>query len=324
MRKSAERFSGISEKLLRRAAQFVMIKQMSAAAALSGANRKDDSIMAQLQCCFFSSSLMRTVDVTVLLPTDKLVPGQTAPQTPKRYKTLYLLHGIFGSCRDWVNGTRIAAWAQNRELAVVMPSGENKFYVDTPCPGEQFGRFIGEELVDWTRRSFPLSAAREDTFIGGLSMGGYGAIRAGLTYCGTFGAVVGLSSALIMENAVRSTYDNSSLLGNRRYFESVFGDLDALPGSDNDPYALVKKRLTEGKTLPKLYLACGTEDTSILPCNEAFHTFLTENHVEHTYITAPGKHDWIFWDTHIEKALDWLPLGEPVQGVSSGHVMTEA
>lgn len=280
--------------------------------------------MALLQCSFFSEALMRTVDVTVLLPTDKVVPGQAGAQRPKRYKTLYLLHGIFGSCHDWVNGTRIAAWAQNRDLAVVMPSGENKFYVDTPAPGEQYGRFIGEELVQLTRRSFPLSDAREDTFIGGLSMGGYGAIRAGLTYCGTFGAVVGLSSALILEKAVHSSYDEPGLLGNRRYFESVFGDLDALIGGDNDPYALVKRRLAEGKTLPKLYLACGTEDAGILPCNEAFHAFLAENGVAHTYVTAPGSHNWSFWDTFIEKALDWLPLGDSVQGVSSGHIATEA
>ncbi len=259
---------------------------------------------------------MRTVDVTVILPTDKVMPGQAeyAPQRP--LKTLYLLHGIFGSCHDWVNGTRIAAWAQNRDLAVVMPSAENKFYVDNPRSGDNFGKFIGEDLVEFTRRSFPLSHAREDTFIGGLSMGGYGAIRNGLFYSDTFGAIVGLSSALVLENAAHSTYDNPNILRNRHYFESVFGDLNALPGSD----MLVQKCIAEGKTPPKIYLACGTEDAGILPCNEAFHAFLLENGVEHTYVTAPGTHSWTFWDTFIEKALDWLPLGNTQQGLSSGHI----
>lgn len=282
-----------------------------------------DHTMAYLQCCFFAKSLMRTVDVTVILPTDKVVPGQSEYAVQKPLKTLYLLHGIFGSCHDWVNGTRIAAWAQNRDLAVIMPSAENKFYVDNPRSGDNFGKFIGEDLVEFTRRSFPLSHAREDTIIGGLSMGGYGALRNGLFYSDTFGAIVGLSSALVLENAARSTYDNPSILGNRHYYESVFGDLDALPGSDMDPCALVRKCIAAGKTLPEIYLACGTEDAGILPCNEAFHAFLQENGVKHTYVTAPGTHSWTFWDTFIEKALDWLPLGDAQQGLSSGHIAAE-
>ena len=77
--------------------------------------------MAHLNCNFFSKSLMRTVDITVILPTDKYVftDPNFKPQTT--FKTLYLLHGIFGSTSDWINGTRIEAWAQEKNLAVVMP-----------------------------------------------------------------------------------------------------------------------------------------------------------------------------------------------------------
>ena len=70
-----------------------------------------------------------------------------------------------------------------------MPSGENKFYVDNPVSNEMYGTFIGKELVDFTRRSFPLSRNREDTYIGGLSMGGFGSIVNGLQNPETFGAV---------------------------------------------------------------------------------------------------------------------------------------
>lgn len=280
--------------------------------------------MAILQCSFYARSLMRTVDTTVILPTDKELFGAGRyTDKPKRFQTLYLLHGIFGSCHDWVNGTRIARWAQNRDLVVVMPSGENRFYVDGKVPCDQFGKFIGEDLVAFTRRSFPLSDRREDTFIGGLSMGGYGALRNGLFYNQTFGAVVGLSSALVIDQARASSFDSPSLTRNRTYYESVFGDLDAFEGSVNDPYALVKRRLAEGGPLPRLFLACGSEDAFILPSNQAFDAFLTENGVEHTFVTGPGNHDWDFWDRYIEKALDWLPLGENVEGVSSGHVMED-
>ena len=114
--------------------------------------------MAYIQVSLMSLSLMRTVPVTVILPTDKMpFPGAPAREPGKPYKTLYLLHGIFGSSVDWVTGTRIQRYAEENDLAVVMPSGDNMFYVDQPVTGNNYGQFIGQELVDFTRRSFPLS-----------------------------------------------------------------------------------------------------------------------------------------------------------------------
>ena len=158
--------------------------------------------MALIQCDLFSHSLMRTVTVQVLLPTDKMAPG-AAPKGP--FKTLYLLHGSFGNRTDWVCGTRLQFWAADRDLAVVMPSGENSFYVDNEKASALYGTFIGKELVDFTRRSFPLSDRREDTFIGGLSMGGFGSIVNGLQNPETFGAVCALSSALILDSMMENT-----------------------------------------------------------------------------------------------------------------------
>ena len=118
--------------------------------------------MALLQCTFFSQALMRTVPIQVVLPTDKaLGPNAPAPKGP--FPTLYLLHGIFGDQTDWVCGTRIQAWATERNLAVVMPAGENSFYVDNKKASALYGTFIGKELVDFTRRTFPLSTKREDS-----------------------------------------------------------------------------------------------------------------------------------------------------------------
>jgi len=276
--------------------------------------------MAYLQCSFYAKSLMRTVDITMVLPTDKVLFGSGYTPQPTRFKTLYLLHGIFGSCHDWVNGTRIVPWAQNRNLVVVMPSGENRCYVDGPAPCDNFSKFIGEDLVEFTRRSFPLSDRREDTFIGGLSMGGYGAICNGLKYSQTFGAIAALSSSMMTDRVQQATDDSPTLIGNRKYYESIFGDLNKLKGSGNDPYELVKRCLADSRPIPELYLACGTGDPLALPDNQKFDAFLTENGVAHTFVTGPGGHDWTFWDTYIAKALDWLPLGANVEGVSSGHV----
>ena len=133
-----------------------------------------------------------------------------------------------GIIPDWVCGTRIQAWAQDRNLAVVMLSGENKFYVDNPVSNEMYGTFIGKELVDFTRRSFPLSRNREDTYIGGLSMGGFGSIVNGLQNPETFGGGLRLSSALILDKAASMTEYTDFLMDNKGYYESVFGDLGQL------------------------------------------------------------------------------------------------
>lgn len=136
--------------------------------------------MAIIEMNFISQSLRRTVTVNVIIPLDKKpLPGMPARED-KPFKTLYLLHGGYGNYTDWVNGTRIQRWAEEQNLVVVMPSGDNKFYVDIPDLGDYYGKFIGEELVEFTRKMFPLSHKKEDTYIAGLSMGGYGATVNGL------------------------------------------------------------------------------------------------------------------------------------------------
>ncbi len=275
--------------------------------------------MALIQCNFFSKSLMRTVPIQVVLPTDKVSFSEDAAPVEKPFKTLYLLHGIFGNYTDWVSGTRVQAWAQDRNLAVVMPSGDNKFYVNNPRSNEMYGDFIGKELVDFTRRSFPLSRCREDTFIGGLSMGGYGALVNGLRNPETFGAICALSAALILEKAIGPMEYTNFLMDNKGYYESVFGDLTKLKGSDMDYDALAKKVGTGTNPKPKIYMACGTEDELITP-NRAFRDHLKALNFDLTWVEGPGIHDWYFWDEYILKAMDWLPLDDVSQGVSSGHV----
>ena len=273
--------------------------------------------MALLHCNFMSRSLGRPVPIQVVLPTDKMAgPQGQAPQG--LFKTLYLLHGIFGDETDWVCGTRLQSWAQDRNLAVVMPAGENSFYVDNPRASRLYGTYIGKELVDFTRRTFPLSAKREDTFIGGLSMGGFGAIVNGLQNPETFGAVCALSSALILDSMMENKEYTDFLMTNKGYYESVFGDLDQVRGSDMDYDALAEKVAKE-PVKPRFYMACGTED-GLIGVNRAFRDHLQGLGFDVTYEEGPGVHDWYFWDKYILKAMEWLPLDRPEQGISSGHV----
>jgi len=251
--------------------------------------------MALLQANFYSESLCRQTTFNAVIPM----------KNKKPLKTLYLLHGIYGNYTDWIVNTSIAYWAETRNLAVIMPSGDNSFYADNEKAFAMYGEFFGREIVEATRELFPLSEKREDTFIAGLSIGGYGAIRAGLKYYETFGAIAALSAALLIEEAVVSTNNTTNIIERRDYFESVFGDLSKLIGSDNDPNALITSLKKSDADIPAMYLCCGTEDF-LIENNRNFHKFLSEQNVKHTYVESAGAHTWEFWDEYISKILGWL------------------
>lgn len=275
--------------------------------------------MALMQVNLFSQSLMRTVPVNVILPVDKMVmPGQPVREE-KPYKTLYLLHGVFGNYTDWVTGTRIQRFAEENDLCVVMPSGDNAFYVDQPAGNNLYGQFVGQELVALTRKMFPLSRRREDTFIGGLSMGGFGALRNGLKYADTFGCVTALSSACDVEEMASRTGNPGFILSNKSYAEACFGDLSKMLESDMNPKYLARTLKQTGKSFPRIYMACGDKD-SLLPANKAMAAFLKEQGADVTFEVGPGGHEWDFWDTYIKKAIAWLPTEKAALGVNSGNV----
>ena len=277
--------------------------------------------MAWIQMNLLSQKLMRTVPVNVIMPADKMVFPGMKPREEKPYKTLYLLHGVFGNYTDWINGTRIQRFAEENDLVVVMPSGDNAFWIDQPKGHNFYGEYIGEELVELTRKMFPLSHKREDTYIGGLSMGGYGALRNGLKYNETFGAIVALSAAFVVDDVKKRTNENGFFLESRDYAESVFGNLDEVEASDKNPKYLVEKLLEQKKEIPAIYMACGNQD-SLLKVNQEFADFLKAKNVNVTFEIGEGNHEWDFWDAYIKKAMDWLPLEKSVAGVNSGNIST--
>lgn len=277
--------------------------------------------MAVFHVNFMADTLGRTVPLTVILPTDKVYLPWMQKREEKPYKTLYLMHGIMGDDTDWLYGTRIARWAADKDLCVVCASGENMFYLDQKDTATLYSEFIGRELVEFTRKTFPLSHKREDTYIGGLSMGGYGAIYNGLKFNETFGAIVALSSALIVNETLPIPKPEPIFPSDHiEWNQAVFGkDLEAVVASEKNPKVMIQNMIAEKKNIPDIFLAVGTEDF-LFADNQDFHEFLEKQGVAHTYVTAPGSHEWDFWDTHIKEALEWLPLEGGAEGRSSGNV----
>lgn len=250
--------------------------------------------MALMTLSFYAHCLGRTVPMRALVPIDASNISMDAPVTP--LPALYLLHGLHGSENDWFTYTRVALWARQKGIAVFCPAGENSFYVDQEELGKAYLRFLGEELPAFTRRMFPLSHRREETFVAGLSMGGYGALNAALLYPQTFGKAAALSAALQPWTMMTEASQDRSLQP---------GCVTALFGDDPtrwDTLALAKQC---GNSAPALWMACGDEDP-LLPLNQAFARGMAEAKLPLHFEITPGNHNWDFWDREICRVMDWL------------------
>lgn len=291
--------------------------------------------MALIECNFYAPSLERKVTFNAIIPTDKSFFSEEeerrAAAATRGLKTLYLLHGGLGNYTDWLSGTRIHKWAQEQNLAVIMPSGDNQWWIDDLEGSSMignYGAFLGQDLIDFTRGTFPLSDGREDTYIAGLSMGGYGALVNGLRFSNTFSHIGVLSPGLMIGDLVPgyNAPELENLAGMmgpafQRTLERSFGEGDSVIGSNRDYKGLILSLQESGASIPEIFMACGTEDFMLTRTRD-YHEFLKREGVEHRYEEATGGHDWPFWDAFIKRILDWLPLEANVaEGRHSGNVV---
>ena len=186
-------------------------------------------------------------------------------------------------------------------LAVVMPNGGRSFYTDMKY-GYKYWTYITEELPEIVASFFPISSLREDNFIAGLSMGGYGAFKAVLSHPEKYSAGASLSGALDMNISILSETDENF----KMEISNIFGDTSLFKGSENDLYFLANN-LESCTTKPKLYQCCGTEDF-LYKDNINFKNFIEEKNFDYKYEESAGTHEWGFWDAQIQKVLKWLPL----------------
>lgn len=227
------------------------------------------------------------------------------PETGKGpFATFYLLHGLSDDSSMWLRRSRIEWYVRDLPLIVVMPDGYRSFYTKA-AEGPDFAKHIGEELPAFIERNFQARPERAARAIGGLSMGGYGALRVGLGYADRFCSVNSHSGAVAWGNFDYKTGPAAppSLNGRGAEFlkelSKLFGDDPR--GSDHDLAVLAKRAVAAGN-LPELLLDCGTEDF-LIEDNRAFDAELTAARVSHTYREFPGAHSWDYWDTHIQEAL---------------------
>ncbi|MDY0294397.1 MAG: alpha/beta hydrolase family protein [Acholeplasmataceae bacterium] len=247
--------------------------------------------MAFLTLHIRSNALDLNTTVNVIIPQDI--------KKDEKLKVLYLLHGYIGDHTDWVRYTSIERYSWNYRYAIIMPAVNNSYYMDT-VSGLNYFTYVSKELPELMASLFPISTKREDTYVAGLSMGGYGALKIALTYPDRYAKAASLSGALDIDEIKRLANEQPR----NEWFNAVFG-LKPSQNTPTDLKYLIDLHLKHDVVLPDLYVACGTEDF-LYQDNLKFKEFLEKRHVKHHYEESPGVHDWAFWDQYIQKVLAWL------------------
>ncbi len=253
--------------------------------------------MALCEVLWQSKVLKKKLGMNVILPEVGDGP----------FDTLYLLHGLSDDYTVWARRTRIEWYVRETPLIVVMPDGGRGWYTDNER-GPAWGRYMGEEVVGFVERNFPAKREREGRHIGGLAMGGYGALRLAMRYPDVFGSAHSHSGALFHGSADWTLPDDRE---DRRAFadeiHQIFGTRPE--GSSHDVLALARSAQVAG-IVPRVWIDCGTEDFLIEP-NRKFHQELDRLKIAHEYREYPGAHVWDYWDQHIREAIEFH-LGTPI------------
>lgn len=252
--------------------------------------------MALITMEWKSETLMRGVTTTVILP-DAMISGK---ETEMPYKTLYFLPGYSACASELLTCLSFRRHAGEKEIAVVIPDGENAFYIDKPERNTCFSSFI-PELVQQTRKLLPLSDKREDTFLGGISMGGFGTLYNGWRFRNMFSKIAAMSPVvdwrLVMLSNPRPEFST-------RMFEAVFGDEEnfrAIGADIKTEYATVP-----WNEMPELLLCCGRQDIPIYKDVETLHELLQEKKHPHVFLADEGEHNNEFWERMLDPVFRFL------------------
>jgi enterochelin esterase-like enzyme len=230
-----------------------------------------------IQRSFWSNSLRQEMPFSVYLPQGYgTMPDQ-------RYPVLYMLHGLGGSYTEWDRQGLFAMASQMIEagqippMIIVLPEGRDGYWVDHAANGPAFGSYVARDLVKRIDTDYRTIPRREARAIGGMSMGGHGALQLAFRNPDEFG-IVGAHSV-----ALRTFEQAFSFFGDRQYFTA------------HDPVSLAMNAALA--TRFTLWLDIGASDVW-LNAAQAFHEQLASAGIAHRWTVFKGGHDGLYWTQH--------------------------
>ncbi len=250
----------------------------------------------------FSQSLMMDTGITILTPGNIGEGGPCA--------VTYLLHGVCGCNSNVIDYTMFMAHAAGYPSIFVMPDAHRSFYADMVY-GQKFFTYIAEELPEICKSTFHISSRPADTYVMGISMGGYGALKCALAYPGRYAACCALSpGSLYLKDFLAEMREHDRHGAPLSPWGAMLiDDFRAICGHDftwTPEIELLElaRRIPSPTNAPRFYATCGDGD-DLAGLNRQFARDMQELSFDYTYEEAPGSHDWYFFDGALKRALDF-------------------
>ncbi len=259
---------------------------------------------ARAECSSVPSKILgRSVPYCILLP-----PSYDADKS-RRYPILYFLHGLHENAEILLNsgGWDLIQdlWNQHRigEYLIVTPSADNSFYINSLNGRDDYQSFFIREFVPYIEHRYRARAERTQRGIGGVSMGGYGALRLAFLYPQLFVAVTAHSPALIDEPGAQLAPGVAAEV--TQFVGTAFGSpFDAAYWRRESPFTIVKTRPRPAGL--KIYFDCGMRDSfGFNRGAEKFHQLLDSHGVPNEFHLYPGSHDWAYFAQHMPASLEF-------------------
>jgi enterochelin esterase-like enzyme len=213
-----------------------------------------------------------------------------------------MLHGMNGDQDTWSQcglfktADELTAAGTINPMIIVTPDGDNGYWLDQANNGPKYGTYVAGDLVAWTNQTFRTIQGRESRAIGGMSMGGHGALQLAMNYPDTFG-VVGAHSV-----ALRRYEQAFSFFGDQSYFRK------------HDPVQLFKDLESQAKAFA-IWIDVGADDPWAAAATD-FHNELASEGIDHEWHIWSGGHDTDYWRQH---AGDYLKFySDHLQGQRRG------
>ena len=242
--------------------------------------------MAFFRCDVMSESLGMATSVLVTMPDT----GDLAAAP-----VVYLLHGLTDNCTGWLRYTQAEHLARTHGAILIVPEVQRSFYTDMAC-GPKYFTYINQELPTLCRRFFGIQPVPERTYIMGLSMGGYGAMKCAFTAPQQYAGCAGFSSVAEIQAELPQLC--------RWHEDQAIFPHGIVPPQD-DLFDLVEKFRDGTCPMPRLFLACGQQD-SLYPANIRLRDTLLAMNWPLTWYEAPGDHNWFFWNDALGRAMKEL------------------
>jgi len=274
----------------------------------------------QIDCSSLNSRILkRPVRYCVQLPAN-YADAKDAAGKLAHYPVLYFLHGLGDNEQTLFKTggwTLIEDLRERKKIGnflIVAPEGRNSFYINSADGKDRYSDFFLREFMPFIEKKYRVKPGREGRAIGGISMGGFGALRMAFAYPRLFSSVSAQSAALILEspgNINAAGHSGSPVV---RALTGVFGNpINVAHWEANDPFVLAKKNRAALKSLA-IYFNCGqNDDYGFEKGAKALDKQLTEEGVAHEYRPYPGDHSLNYFLSHLGETMEFHSRAFPRQ-----------